>query len=350
MPKQRQGSVRWNKRRKAWVARLDWQDPDRQRHCRKRQVENKSAGNSLVKEWIRDLEENGEKYLSAETLTFKELGDRYQAARLTAPVYRDGKKVAGLRDWKAQRARLARLIEYFGARRVREITFADVEAYRNQLLETPVETKKKDGTIVKSRPRSIGAVHRQLALLRATFTYAVQAEWLNRNPFSKGKGLISMAQEVPRERIFSTDGKGRPNAIRHQTANRRTAQGLLAMGIMFPFSEEALARRAATETQRAQAAAKRERFIERARLGYLKRWPMSRYERQLQADATELWLLELLIKPTLARIALDLARSQGVPLTGLKRAKKCLNVKSVRMRGKGTGRRNPWIWQPPVSK
>lgn len=205
MPKQRQGSVTWNKKRKAWVARLDWQDSGGRRHCRKRQVENKSAGNRLVKEWIDDLEEEGEEYLASDALTFKELADQYQAARLIPAEYREGKKVKGQRDWKAQRARLAKLTEYFGARRVREITYADLEEYRNGLLDAPVETRKRDGTVVKTRQRSIGAVHRMLALLRAVFTYGVQKERLKRNPFGKGEGLISMAQEVARERVLSTD-------------------------------------------------------------------------------------------------------------------------------------------------
>ena len=205
MPKQRQGSVTWNKRRKAWVARLDWQDADGRKHCRKRQVANKSTGNSLVKEWISDLEEQGEEYLAADALTFKELADKFETARLIEAEYRNGKKVKGQRDWKAQRARLAKLVGRFGPARVRSITYADIEEYRNELLDMPVAFKKKDGTITKTRPRSISAVHRMLQLLRAVFTYAVQKECLKRNPFGKGDGLISLAQEVARERVLSTD-------------------------------------------------------------------------------------------------------------------------------------------------
>src|SRR5262245_49377212 len=104
------------------------------------------------------------------------------------------------------------------------------------------------------------------------------------------------------------------------------------MAVMFPFSEEALARRAAIETQRAQAKAKSERFLDRAKRGYLKRGRMSRRQRQLQAQTTELWLLELLSQspaPLLARVALDLAKAHHIPLTGLRRAKRRLGVRSV---------------------
>ena len=82
MPRPREGSVTWNKKRKAWIARLDWQDADGRKHCRKRQVANKSAGNAIVKEWMRDLEDQGETYLDAETLTFKARGNFPDGAKL----------------------------------------------------------------------------------------------------------------------------------------------------------------------------------------------------------------------------------------------------------------------------
>jgi integrase len=197
MPRPREGSVTWNKKRKAWIARLDWQDADGKKHCRKRQVEGKSAGNTLVKKWIRDLEEQGEEYLDAERITFKELADKYEAVKLVPAEYREGKKVSGLRDWERERWRLKILVKHFGKRRIRAITYADIEEYRNLRLATKTTLTKKE--------RSIGDVHRTLARLRAVFTYAVQKEWLTRNPFSKGEGLISMAQEVPRVRVLSTD-------------------------------------------------------------------------------------------------------------------------------------------------
>lgn len=197
MARPREGSVTYSKKRKSWIARLDWQDASGRKHCRKRQVANKSAGQKLVRTWLRDLEKRGEVYLNAETMTFKELADKYEAVKLIAPTYRDGKKVSGLRDWERERWRLKHLVKYFGKRRIREITYADIEEYRDHRLGTQTKLTKKE--------RSIGDVHRTLARLRAVFTYAVQKEWLTRNPFSKGAPIISLALEVPRERVLSTD-------------------------------------------------------------------------------------------------------------------------------------------------
>lgn len=201
MGRSREGSVKWDKNRKSWIARLDWIDEHGKKQCRKRHVGNKTEGLQLVKVWIRDLYDRGKAYLDAETITFSELAASYEEARLNPPVYRDERKVSGLRDWKGQRLRLKNLVEYFGKRRIRSITFVDIEKYRNHRIGTKTKITKKD--------RSIGDVHRSLALLRAVFTYAVQNEWLTRNPFSKGEGLISMAQEVGRERVLSTDEQRR---------------------------------------------------------------------------------------------------------------------------------------------
>ena len=205
MPKLRKGFTKWNEKRNSYVARLDWTDADGKKHCRKRQVENKTKGNDEINKWIRDLEEQGEAYLEAEKITFAQAAEKYKDKRLIPPVYRGGKKVEGLRDWEGQRNRLQKLIDRFGKKRIRSFTFTDLKDYRTELLDTPVVHKKKDGTVVKTKERSIGDVHRNLSLLKAVFTYAVQCEWLTRNPFSKGKGLIVLAQEVPRDRILSTE-------------------------------------------------------------------------------------------------------------------------------------------------
>jgi integrase len=228
MPRPREGSVKWNKKRKSWQARLEWTDDGGRTRCRRRQVENKTAGNSLIKQWLRELEEQGAAYLDAERMTFKELAEKYRDQRLVAPSYRAGKKVKGLRDWKEQRRRLDKLTEHFGKMPIRAITYASIERYRNELLDTPVVVKKKGGAV--TRDRSIGDVHRMLSLLRTVLKFAVQSEWLERNPFSKGESLISMSQEVARERVLSTDEQRRLLTA-CQTTRRRHVYPLILVAL-----------------------------------------------------------------------------------------------------------------------
>ncbi len=110
-------------------------------------------------------------------------------------------KVLGLRDWKGQRNRLAVLVEYFGAKRIRSITAADLERYRKDRLQTPTKMRQEE--------RSVADVNRSLALLRTALTFAVKSGWLIRNPFTMTTGIISTAQENTRERVLSTDEQRR---------------------------------------------------------------------------------------------------------------------------------------------
>jgi hypothetical protein len=77
---------------------------------------------------------------------------------------------------------------------------------------------------------------------------------------------------------------------------------------------------------------------------------MSRGEVALKASNARMWLeYTLHAGPIPAKEVLRLAKLEGIPLKGLYRAKRHHKVKSLRAGGKGTGRRNPWIWLPPVS-
>jgi integrase len=193
--------VKWNKKRKYWEARLDWTDDKGKEHCRKRRVESKTEGNQTVKQWIRELEEQGSDFVHADRITFERLAKEYEKERLIEPVYKDGVKVLGLRDWRGQKNRLVALVEYFGKKRIRSITAADLERYRKDRLQTP--------TALRQDERSVADVNRSLALLRSVLTFGVKSGWLIRNPFSITTGIISTAQEVTRDRVLSTDEQRR---------------------------------------------------------------------------------------------------------------------------------------------
>ena len=73
---------------------------------------------------------------------------------------------------------------------------------------------------------------------------------------------------------------------------------------------------------------------------------MSRHLVRLKAEAARNWLFATLYDgPLPATEVLRLAKAEGINQRGLRRAKRHLRIKSLRAGGKGTGRRNPWIWQ-----
>ena len=197
MPKQRTGSVKYIEKRKAWVARLDWKDETGKERCRKAQVSNKTEGNRLVDKWLMELETGGSALLFSDKVTFKELSVRYEKEILIAPVYRDGQKVAGLRDWQGARRRLRTLLNYFGTKPVKQILAGDLRRFRNELLLKPTKVRKRE--------RSIADVNRHLSLLRVVLSFAVEEGWITENPFSRIRGLIQTALEVERERIITTE-------------------------------------------------------------------------------------------------------------------------------------------------
>ena len=63
--------------------------------------------------------------------------------------------------------------------------------------------------VIRSHQRKIASVNRELELLRAMLNYAVQNEWLIKNPFALTKGIISKAAEVQRDRVLSNEEEQR---------------------------------------------------------------------------------------------------------------------------------------------
>lgn len=201
MPKPRTGSVKYSKKRKAWVARLDWADEETgKRMCRKQQVVNKTEGGILVNKWIDDLEKNGAKALEGDRATFKNVAEEYRNAKLVDAVYKNGVKVGGLKSRRTAELHLKALIEYFGHRKIRRITHANLEKFKLQRLSTPTHLGKE---------RALASVNRELALLRTVMSFARREGWITRSPFEQGDSLISLADEVKRDRVLSHDEEKR---------------------------------------------------------------------------------------------------------------------------------------------
>ena len=147
-------------------------------------------------------------------MTFADLARFYEETYLIAPQYVDGRKALGLRNYYDFKLRLKALSEFFKTKRLREITYSDLEKYRIARLKTPVLVGRNTrGTDSKgkptSRPRSIATVNRELSLLRRVLNVAKRNRWISENPFELGDSLIKLGDEKPRERILSRDEEER---------------------------------------------------------------------------------------------------------------------------------------------
>lgn len=187
-------------KRKSWYARLTFTDASGKRRNICRSVENKTEGNKLLKQLIRDLEDNGEKALDSEKMTFRQLAKLYSDRKLIAAEYQGDTKVRGLRSHKNQQGYLKTLVDHFGGLRVRAITHSDLEDYRAKRLQTVTR---------RGAQLSAASVNRELSLMRAVLNFARRQSWLSRNPFDAGDPIIKPADEVKRERVLTFEEEER---------------------------------------------------------------------------------------------------------------------------------------------
>lgn len=200
MARPRTGSITPDKKRGGFIVRLTYHNEAGKRCDLRRWTKGQTDARRLLDQLKRELEDHRAQSIDGDRLTFQKLADLYQEKRLTEPIYRDGQKVAGLRSWQDQQHRLKLLTSHFGKRRVKSITFADLETYKNQRLSLATKSGGE---------RSIATVNRELALLRSVFSFAKQSGWIARSPFEQGKALISTAIETKRERILTREEEDR---------------------------------------------------------------------------------------------------------------------------------------------
>ncbi|HVN78646.1 MAG TPA: hypothetical protein VMW38_06590 [Terriglobia bacterium] len=185
MPKRPSGYV-FSDESKRWYARVIYTGDKGLRRNIKRRAENKTHAKEILRELLQDLDNLGYKALDGSRMTFAELADYHEKTYLNPAEYVNGRKVTGLRSYRDLRHRLVRLREYFGSRKIRFITYGEIECYRALRLRTPTQRGKQ---------RSIATVNRELSLLRRVLNVAVREGWLIRNPLNAGGTMISLADE-----------------------------------------------------------------------------------------------------------------------------------------------------------
>src|SRR5205085_11590230 len=156
MAKEKRGYVFKDKYNR-WFARTSYRDETGKYHNVKKVARNRIHAKEVLKGLIRELDDHGGKSVEAAKLTFGQLADFYEKTYLIEAQYVGDRKVAGLRSCYDAKLRLETLRNYFGKRRLREISHSDLEEFRLARLGTATRPGKQ---------RSIAAVNRELGLLR----------------------------------------------------------------------------------------------------------------------------------------------------------------------------------------
>ncbi|HEX8737991.1 MAG TPA: hypothetical protein VF721_21845, partial [Pyrinomonadaceae bacterium] len=152
----RKGYVYFDKVRKCWYARTTATDENGKRRNVKRKAKTKSEANKLLKTIIRQIDDEGVKVIDFTNLTFNDLADFYLKNYAKPAEYVDGKKIAGLRDYKIAQSFVKLFRQYFGSKKLREIKYQHISNYRSYRLK--IKTQHK-------RQRTIAAWNREASVL-----------------------------------------------------------------------------------------------------------------------------------------------------------------------------------------
>ncbi len=177
-----------------WFARLTITDESGKRRNIVRRAKDKTEAREILKQLLRKIDDEGSKVVDFARLTFNDLADFYEKRYLHEAVYINGQKVSGLRDVARPKELLKHFRAFFGRKKLREITYGDLLAYRDERFK--VQTQYK-------RQRTIASWNREAAVLRRILSVGCQQGWLLKNVFHCGDPLIIVSAERRREKILT---------------------------------------------------------------------------------------------------------------------------------------------------
>jgi len=193
MPKPLKGSTTWIPSRKRWCARINPTDPEtgRERPVRK-YAQTKTEAERLLRGLLNE-HEAAPLALRSGQMTFAQLAAEYRKKKLIPAKYVGERKIAGRRELTAPESFLRSAEAFFGAKKIAAIRHSDLEAYRLHLADLPTRTGA----------RSMAAINRALAALKAVLNFAVACGYLKTNPFGApgAAKLIDTAAETRRDRL-----------------------------------------------------------------------------------------------------------------------------------------------------
>jgi integrase len=220
MSRERKGSIL--ERDGKIYARVQFTDENGKRRDLWRRAENRAEARKKIKELVKGSECKTAKELDASNMTFADLANHYLEHYLQPAVYIGDKKVSGVRSLVTARTVVQPLIEHFGRRKLKSITYGEIRSYKQIRLQTPTR---------QSGQRSIATINRELGQLRRMFRIAAREQWMPRNPFSEGDALISLNDETQRTRLLSFDEESRLLAAIDAHPQRAHIKGMVLIAL-----------------------------------------------------------------------------------------------------------------------
>lgn len=166
-------------------ARVQIKLPDGRYKTYKKRAMNLTHAAQLADEMFREYGERGQGFIDSRSMRLQDLAEWYKKTFVVAPVYKDGKKVAGMRTWEAERRKIDRI---FGIPPLDNDgkpmpDFKPVQPFiPNVLIGEADEDLLLRYKLVRLKTVGIAAVNRDLETVRAMMRKAKKKKWLKEVP------------------------------------------------------------------------------------------------------------------------------------------------------------------------
>jgi integrase len=220
MPRTRTGAIYeddWGR----WWARVRYTDDLGRRREKRKLGLNKTDAKEKRDELLSEIKQHGVAVVGNDRMTFEDLAGYFEKHYLIPAEYRDGRKIAGVRETRNFKSMLKTLRAHFGKKRLRSLTYGDLRAYKLARLRSK---SQRGGEMLK-----VGTVNRELSVLRRMLSIARQQRWLLRDVFKEGDPLIAAADEKSRERVLTPAEEVR--LLAQCVGPREHLRGLLICGL-----------------------------------------------------------------------------------------------------------------------
>ena len=177
---------------------------DGKRIQKRKTAADREEAKRILQEW--EKEANAGTDITLPEMTYDRLVEFYKENYAKPPVFAHGRKVDGMKRWKAVRSFIKPTEKFFQKIKLQDITYDLILEYKLQRLRQKAKVVGAGKKHVNSnRTVSFALVNRELGYIRAMLNVAVKKGWISSNPFNAGVPLIVVAHENKRERVITLE-------------------------------------------------------------------------------------------------------------------------------------------------
>lgn len=150
---------------------------------------------------VNEIKKSHGQIRTGERMTFSQLADISAERFFQKAVIVEGRKIEGVRSYRPIQTYIAVLKEFFGKRRIGQITVESLKEYKRWRLKQGSRRKEAIES-EKFVPVKLASINRELAALRRMMRYAHAEGWVTRDIFFKA-GVIDVSAEMERSRMLT---------------------------------------------------------------------------------------------------------------------------------------------------